>query len=576
MENIDRITVGTFNVIVTNSTNGEIDTSLVDIGIITDFVPTREQKKFLRSYFKPLPLKTMFSREERESADILQLINKQVLHYYETYGLDKPGLFNLEFEGGTTQTFRFIRGISQSELQELVLDLIYSNKPIKDVNGIKSLIDYFDFAYDVNKIQNNEMRILLYKSNHIFNNGDDAVRYICYVATGSTLLIKSDEVINAVHAHKQEFDNFLAKHQKQLAQVFNRHKKIIMSLKYAGNRSVINSISRLSKTMHVPLKPQMSKNFINLALNGKIGDYDDVLSKIPLRDKLKYLNLLEWKARQLGADFYIIRNGKIHTEYEVKTYDTITINMVASHVLRSIKRDLLGLLHTNILLDPRVKYGLPTSQKQMVGKLPFGTRIVTDSRGEISAGIYWEDDWGAYDLDLSAIDLKGNRTGWGQLSGYNKNNPVAFSGDITSAPDGAMEFITTRENTFGLFVNIYSGSTNCDMELVIGENANPNRNWITNPIIREKHTLASRGMVLGFVRNNEFIVYSGRLNNNSANFDGKSIIVEKALCDMWTINRLLATLAIPFDLEKQPGVRYDHNLTYSEFSIDKLEELLGI
>ena len=67
-------------------------------------------------------------------------------------------------------------------------------------------------------------------------------------------------------------------------------------------------------------------------------------------------------------------------------------------------------------LPSDVKYALPTSEKMFVGNIPTGTKFLGDN---LAVGIYWENEWGATDLDLSAINIDG-KVGWN--SSYNQNN----------------------------------------------------------------------------------------------------------------------------------------------------------
>jgi len=550
-----------------------INTQHVDRGLVMDFIPTTKQLKVLEGVYKPLDVTTLFSREERDNVDPFDLITKQILHYVEIYGLGMPGLFNLEVTTDTIVTMNYVRGVDKVELGEMVRKLLYANAPVKDAVVVKDIIDAYDVEYDINLVANNELRVILFDArNDTFESGDDVVRWMCYAATDDTLLIKSKEVIELVRLrHKKVSLNFLNRHVLQLAQVFNRHKRLILAMKDDTNRSVINRISRLSKTQHVPINEAVNKVFIAKALNNNIDL--KVLDQIGVRDKFKYLNLLAYKREQLEMDAFIIRNGKVHIKHDCKVYDVSDIDRVEAAVLESLKKDLAGLADKKILLDGSVKYGLPISRKQTVGQLPFGTRIAIEG-DRISAGIYWENEWGARDLDLSTISVDGHRTGWGQYSGYDRNNPVTFSGDMTSAPRGAMEFMTSKSSEYGLFVNIYCGEVGCDMELIVGEDETDSKGWISKTIIREKMKLNSKELVIGFVRGTDFVVYTGRLGNARVMAGGRNPMVARGMSKFWTVNDLFDRLNIEYGVDKDDEIDYDCELGYEGFSLDKLEELL--
>ena len=101
-----------------------------------------------------------------------------------------------------------------------------------------------------------------------------------------------------------------------------------------------------------------------------------------------------------------------------------------------------------------------------VGPLPFGTRIKASPDEQLCAGIYWHEDWGADDFDLSAITPK-ERIAWnGKWSGS-----LQYSGDITNAPDGAMEFIKITNDLNEpviLLNNLFTGNSNSRYQIAIG------------------------------------------------------------------------------------------------------------
>jgi hypothetical protein len=544
------------------------NTMFANLGLILDFTPTAEQTRMLRAYYKPLEIRTLFSVEERENASMDQLLNKQILHYVEVYGLGMPGLFDLEFEGGTTVGMNYVKGIDVQELGIMVRDLLAQNAPVKDAELVKRIINEYNISYNIADIANNEVRISLFDvTKDRFRDGDDTVRWMCYAATQSALLIKSPEVIAAVKEHNYSVA-FLERHVLPLARVFNRHKKLIMAAKNINTRTAINKISRWSKQSHVPLHGAVSKRYVGEALAGRIDA--SVLGQISVRDKFKFLNLLDYKRQGYSKDAFVIRNGKIHIHEGRHVWTEKEIATVETDVLASLAEDLAHLKDKSILLDSRVHYGLPVSRKQTVGNLPFGTRVVGEEEA-VSAGIYWENKWGANDLDLSAINLNGDRTGWGQASGYDSKD-IVYSGDVTDARNGAMEFLTSNDSEHGLFVNIYSGDDEVETEVVVGKKTSTR--WIDEPIIREKTKLASKGSLLGFVKGTDFIVFQGRMSNSQISGDREAGVVARGTADFWTVNRLFDAIGINYEVDKNEEVLYTNDITYKQFTYDKLEELL--
>ena len=571
----DKEILDIYKVMVVDSPSKDYDLSNISNGYITNFNPSKDQEKLLNSYYKPLDMNTLFSVKERENGDILTLLNKQFLHYYEVYGLDMPGLFDFEVYSGKVISLNYVKGITLAELELLIQNNLYTNAPVKNALDIVNIIRHYNLSYDINMVKNNEMKVMLFDvTRDTYSNGDDAVRYICFNATNSPLLIKSKEVIKAVKNSLISI-NFIEKHSIVLANVFNRHKPIILAMKNKINASIINLIGRLSKKVHIPIHEPITKRFVSEALKGNISDYS-LLNNFSNRDLFKYLNLLEYKKSRNTTEAYIIRNGKVHVEHNRPIYNTISIDNVIREILVVLRKRLqISLADKTILLDKNVDYGLPTSRKQTIGVLPFGTVVnLSDTSDEISSGVYWENEWGATDLDLSAIDINGQRVGWGQASGYN-NTTILYSGDLTNARNGAMEFLTSSKShskTYGLFVNIFSGNDKADCELVIGNKTD--KQWIDKPLIREKYTLESKGGILGFVNRGMFTVYAGRLTSNRVSSEKDMSIINRGIVNFWTISRLLDEASIKYTYKRQLGLDYDHDMSYSSITYEKLENLL--
>ena len=548
------------------------DVGNAEWGFVTDFIPTEYQLHMLRSSFQPLEMRTLFSVEERETGDLRHLLGKQILHYIEVYGLGLDGHFTVPLANGKAVTMKHVRAATMEELGGMVRELVYANAPIEDTGALKDIIVSNGIVYDVNKIKNNEFRVLAFDQSRgdLFDSGDDAMRWLCLQATESPLLIKSKEVVEALTIYWQQDDpsGFLSGHEVQLASVFHRHKRLILALKNKKTGAVVNRIARLAKKHHVPIRQHVSKRFVAAALGDTGFDMDGVLPAVGMRDKMKYLNLLAYKRTRQERDAFTVRNGKIFVREGAKLYEASDIDRVEKAVLASIEGDLSGLVGKTIRMDANVDYGLPVSRKQTIGNLPYGTTITVDSP-KISSGIHWINSGGASDLDLSTVDGKGLRVGWGEFSGY-VDDEIVFSGDVVNAPNGAMEFMTSENTEYGLFVNIFSGEVGAEMELVVGEATR--ERWIGDPVIREKHILRSRGCLLGFVNGKSFTVYGGRIGNEHSTNGKAGALAARGTYEFWTARKLLDATGIPYSLDKDAEAEYD--LGYESFSYDKLETLL--
>jgi hypothetical protein len=572
-----------------------VDLSLLRKGYVLDFVPTKSELMALTSFAAVDPTaRTFFSVKDITTMSTDEKILKQIVHYFFVYGCGAIVDFKHPTDDSKTVPVKLIRGITKKELWLLINTILVANKPAKNTPQLVEIIKAYEIQYNFGIIQNHELRVALYRPGvDKFMNGDDAVRYICKVCAESDLLIKSKRVVKAVAAGASKLDSlFVARHSRLLAAVFNRHKRILVALKLGDRKRFgndINVVARLSKELHRPLPSNPVKTFIADYLSGKWVDS----TILTVRDKFKLLNLIEFKMRQETSDAFMIRNGRVHVETNRKALDVRLLSELSGLILDSLESDLRDLKNQTIVLDEAIDYGLPMSRKQTLGQLPFGTKIRVNSP-RISSGVYWKNEWGATDIDLSTVDEFGQITGWGRGYSYDSKNNITFSGDITYAPDGAMEFMTSNSKTvYGLFVNIFAGELGSEIELVVGGQtskkdvrgatyrswapapAESATNWIDDPIIREKIKLADRQTILGFVEGTTFTVFSVTTGKKHVRSEADKVFLTKARSMHWTLKTLLDRLGIAYQTGAADTV-VDHDLRYSSFTIDKLEKLLRV
>ena len=569
-------------VVVDFDTKLSVNLDYVKYGVVLDFNPTSEQKYLIETYLKDSQAKTLFSVQEIEELTSDALIMKQLSHYALSYTSGYTFDLKREEDGSNVVPMVIFHAVVREQLQNMVDEILYANRPVKDANAIRDIVREYGLSYNVNDIKNNEIKVTLFdESKDVFVNGDDAVRYLVYRYTGNALLIKSKEVISAIQqfpSKMQRIDlaDFLFIHFDVLAEVFNRHKRILMAIKIGntskGIKRAINQISRASKKLHVPIAPNPVKTFLIDFVRDENYSFRD-MKNFTLRDKLKLLNHLEFKKQGLTTDVFMIRNGKTHVEPNRKVYDKHELNEAINEMLTSISYDLDHLEYANIILPKDIDYGLPVSRKQTLGGLPFGTKIKVDA-GAISSGIYWKNDWGAYDLDLSTINVSGDRTGWGCSRGYNGADGISFSGDVVSAQNGALEFMTSNSKTpkYALFVNIYTGNVPSKAELVVG--AAGDKKWMDGALIRESFTMESKGNVIGFVDGDTFTVFQGRINGSAISTPANASIIQKGQTFVWTVKKLFNELGIVYHEQGVDGA--EHDLSYANFTYDKLEKLFNI
>lgn len=558
------------------------DLNLLSHGLICDFEPTPEQGERLKGLYEPVNLEnTLFTFDQAISMDVQDKIRAQISEYILSYKLGGAFLRSLRKTPAKTH---ILSGITKAELEARLKNIISSPIALRseDIAPLSDLIYEYLGVIDLSIVLNNELKVKLL-SNFLDGgeridglSGDDLIRFVVLKYTGSTLLIKSQAVLRVISESEEELVNpqFYFDYAKEIAPCFNRLKPILLAVrkKSPQARKAINRISRLSKDMHVAVGMPRSRTFLT---DMSRGHYQSGLPEdFTIYDWFRILNAIAVRQADLENEVFQIRNGKVWFQPREKDVSGDWLKTVERLVLEQIAEKLKHLRSETIKLPDNIRLGLPISEKQSIGALPFGTVISTQHFSKtISVGIYWENEWGARDLDLSVIDISGQRTGWGDAASYQRED-VIFSGDITNAPEGAMEFMTvSRPTSFGLFVNIYSGALGSQCKLIIGTKNKKKKHWIEDIYISEKTQLDSRGNILGFLNTqNEFIVYKGRLGGANTSSPRNKAIIDKALVSLWTLDRLFTAIGIEFNSGAPPTL----DLSYEGLSFDRLAQMVSI
>ena len=437
-----------------------------------------------------------------------QLYKNQIEHYFSTYGSDFKDDIYLPEEvlniPNLKLNYKVINAYSVKEMSQKCLALLQSGIALKEVTVdtlIIVLMDELGYTFTGKEnIKNKEAIVKLAEFYNVYpDNPVEFFRYIIYRTTDTTLLIKNNALIelikNSSYNPTQAFNNFGL---EKLAEIFNRYKPLFLAFKNRAPKT-INKISKLSKTYHKPLVSNPLNDVTNTLLTDNDVHWLDNATPFAL---FKALSACYTRAQGQDAFLYRIRNGKSWVTSEGVTSVGRT-NMLAN-LLKKTKAGkykktitenplykenyqfLLGYLKQRFDLSSKrlffpkdITYALPTSEKMYVGNIPTGTRFYGK---KLAVGIYWEDAWGARDLDLSGLNIAG-KIGWNASYNQQKGN-LMYSGDITSAPHGAVEYLYANK---GLNVptlvqnNVFSGTTDCGYKIVIGKGSAVSKEYMMNP-----------------------------------------------------------------------------------------------
>ena len=421
------------------------------------------------------------SWEKIKNSTRWELLVDQIEHYLSTYGSNFQDEIYIPNEilniPEMKLTFKVIKAYSVDEMTEKCLSLLKSGIALKE-----ETID--DLLYILNKeldykftgkenIRNKEAIIKIADLYKIYpENPVEFFRYVIFKTTATSLLIKNNTLIESIKESKFNpsdlFENFGL---ERLAEIFNRFKPLFLAYKSKSPKA-INKISKLSKTYHKPLVSNPLNNATHIILDENDLHWLDNATPFALFKALSACYL-----RMYGQDTFVyrVRNGKSW----VKTGKNSSVNEMNFEFILTYLKSRFDLSGKSFYFPEDVEFGLPTSEKMFVGNIPTGTRF---SGEKLAVGIYWEDAWGAYDLDLSALNI-GGKTGWN--AAYNQENGnLMYSGDMTSAPNGAVEYLYANKglNVPTLIMNnVYGGNPECGYKIVIGKGDVISRDYMMNP-----------------------------------------------------------------------------------------------
>ncbi len=429
----------------------------------------------------------------------------QRLHYMTTYGTNHQSDYiyfpaeTLEIPELTKIPLTLIRGLGEEELIEKCLNLLRSGIALEEdtIDDVLGLLNVLDYQFTVvDDIKNKEALVKIIAQTGVYpTHASEFLRYLVYQATESTLLIKSKAVLNAIKAAQLDLSKDLqAFGLKNCAEIFNRFKPIWLAFKSnRANVPLINEISRLSKRYHKPLPVDVLNNITSGAFSNQ--EIEEALAKANNFRKIRLLQALNTRLQSADSFLYRIRNGKSFAKKQNVQGKQNFFQRVFDQTYESLLEG-LDLSGKQFIYPTLVDYGIPATEKMFVGNYPTGTKIQAKN---LVAGVYWENEWGANDLDLSSLDLAG-KVGWN--SQY-KSGSLMYSGDITSAPSGATELLYAASglaNPALCLLNIFSGEVGCKFKIVVGQASDISENYMfdSNELILEAEAeMGARAQILG-------------------------------------------------------------------------------
>lgn len=493
------------------------------------------------------------SWEKIKNSSRFELYLEQITHYLSTYGSNFKSETYIPNEvvdiDGLNLKFKVIKAYTRDKLITKSLDMLVSGVALKEetIDDILSiLVDELDYEFTGKEgIKNKEAIVKIAENYGVYpDNPVEFLRYIVYRTTERTLLIKDDatigDITNSSYNPSMAFKSFGL---DRLSTIFNRFKPLFLAYKNRCGKT-INKISKLSKENHIPLPTNPLSEVTQRLLTESDLHWIENASVYAIFKAMTACHNRGVNNQDVFT--YRIRNGKSWTT-EKETNKAICLKNLKK--LKTFLGSKIDLSKEKIYIPENIKFGIPTSEKMFVGNIPTGTKISGD---KLAVGIYWENSWGANDLDLAGINV-GGKVGWN--SSYNQKAHLMFSGDITNAPNGAVEYLYANNGLVNSTIvtnNVYSGDPNTQFKLIVGKGDDVTKDYMMNPenlILDVKSETVQANSILGLFlpqedKTQSFVILNFGSGNRSVSMYDEN--QSKALVQQWgnplTFNDILVSL----------------------------------
>lgn len=533
------------------------------------------------------------------SKNRFELFFDQLCHYASTYGTNYEGetyVQNKDYVKNEELSidfneYKFIDICTETDAFKIAMTSFDSGIALSkyNLNCFMDIINEYTNTYNINidkafienNVKNREAKVRFYDAFNIKpSNPIEILRLMVFQSTCGTDIINSKEILSSIRYGKSiDLKNKYGDVEKELSSIYHRFHKIFLMFGHQSksNKIFINKLSRLAKKYHKPFKSnflekcldwdyafEMGKHIENLSVvdfQHYADELSEAIKKNPNINTFKAVKILNTcRERMSNANqynYYRVRNGKVWLEENKHYLDDVT---KAGTYYRYY--DVIALVMRNYILDKFISYlkennikhitmsselniAVPTSEKNFLGTLPEFSYIDLSKSKNNMVGVYWRNEWGTHDFDLSCIFNDGSKIGW-NADFYNSNNPMSdlkhvFSGDMTDANPEATEvhFFSSPINNYKpcvFYCNRYNGVSGSKFKLFFSQSDviervfnNPYRNdyikyssskhcFMVNPsdvMFETMMTSNKQEQTVGVVCNNKFCFTNMELTNSS-------------------------------------------------------------
>jgi hypothetical protein len=551
-----------FNSVINNPTGSDYSCH-PEYGII--IAPSAQYKKQeILSYFKKtfadhndLNSKAFYKNWDKVfNVDILERYRDQITHYFTTYGFESMGLYSEDFiylpvgetETPETYKFRVIKGVSKQDIVDSCLNMLKSGVALK----LETIIDILDALkeceYKFNgseQIKNREAAVIVADMIGVLpKSGEDLFRYIYYKFTKNTMVIKNRQSIQAIKSGFYVIPKLNNQQLVELSKSFNRFKPLWLAIKsHKKNSSIVNKISKLSKSNHQPMPVSVMSNLTGFFFSEK--QIKEACKKANIYQLVRAANSLLYYSKCSEDKFYRIRNGKGWYKKKLSVpKNENSFSLIAEEIKARISSK-------NIYVPKGIDYALPVSEKMYLGNIPVGSSVRVNKQDgkKFLVGVYWKNADSIVDLDLSGM-FKSYKVGWN--GSWNYNGSIGYSGDVTSAPQGASEWLyfDSIDDDCIVTLNQYRSPADHPYNVILGYSSNNkiSRNYLIDPneiVFQTTAKCYQKQQILGIIKPSEdgfvyYIVDQGACDSIVSGYSTKDTIIKNSIIDQFTSRIMLS------------------------------------
>lgn len=505
----------------------------------------------------PIDYRSTFYKNVNDvtSKSRFELLIDQITHYSSTYGTDFTegnGYVPNDSEESIIEfeKYKFISCVTPKEMFDRCTGLVQTNVALSSTTA-EALTDFIvEFIKKdsneskreyIEKVQVREVKTRLMSAFKIYvGTPIDILRYIVFVTTGETMIIQNKNLINKIKSSRTTFvfRNLTDEDLVKLSQIFLRFKNVFLAFKhneYVNNRHYINKLRKLAVENHKPMKKSIWDNIFDDSVT--VEDVRAHIGEISNFRKITIIQAINYNLNLQGKNLfknYIIRNGKVFTKLYDKSFsrgNRQRLLNIALELMSSIA-DSIRDKACYVKYPDGIDIKAPTSEKSFIGDYPIGTSYELADHNML--GIYWRNEWGTRDFDLSICDAFLGKIGWNS-DYYNAVKDIVYSGDMTNADPEASEIMYVKNksgNNCMLKINRFRGNQGSKFRFFIAQqqddsfkseersipyNVDPNNIKLAVNLISEK-----KEQILGIIFDNSFWLVNNQTRNSQVSAHGSS------------------------------------------------------